>query len=57
MERTQRVGIVMIPLACAFSGEARSPMFWARTLISSVSLMSQPTDATSTGFCSGSVAK
>lgn len=29
-------------------------MFWHRTFTSDVSLISQPTDATSTGVCSGS---
>jgi hypothetical protein len=47
------VGIVMIPLACAFSGVPISPMFWQMTFMSSVSLTSQPTEATSTGRASG----
>ena len=53
-DKTQRVGIVMIPLACAYWGLLRSPTFWQTTFTSSVSFNSHPTVATSTAVVSGS---
>ena len=47
----------MIPLACAFSGWARSPTFWQTTITSEVFFKSQPTVATSTALVSGSADK
>lgn len=54
MEMTQRVGIVMIPLACALWGVSRSPTLWHSTFTSSPSFSSQPTVAHSIARVAGS---
>jgi hypothetical protein len=54
MEMTQRVGIVMIPLACALWGLSRSPTLWHSTFTSSPSFNSQPTVAHSMARVAGS---
>jgi hypothetical protein len=53
----QRAGIVMMPLACAFLGLARSPTLWQMTLRSASSLKSHPTVAHSIARVCGSADK
>jgi hypothetical protein len=53
IESTQRVGIVMIPLACAFLGLVMSPMLWQTTFTSASSRSSHPTVAHSIGCVCG----
>jgi len=57
IERMQRAGIVMMPLACAFWGLARSPTLWQMTLRSASSLKSHPTVAHSIARVCGSADK